>query len=106
MSSALLPATSSSPFSSSFSIVISPAMLSVASSVFPVRITSSVQSSVRSERHDLRNQPPMSYKEMMARAFSAVIDPRSYDEAMRSKNSKQWEIEMEAEIASIVKNDC
>ena len=42
----------------------------------------------------------------MARAFSAVIDPRSYGEAMKSGNSKQWEIAMEAELASIVKNDC
>src|SRR5436190_11830888 len=43
---------------------------------------------------------------MMACAFSAVIDPHSYGEAMRSGNSKQWEIAMESEIASIVKNDC
>ena len=42
----------------------------------------------------------------MARAFSAVIDPRSYGEVMKSGNSKQWEIAMEAELASIVKNDC
>ena len=43
---------------------------------------------------------------MIAQAFSAVVDPRSYSEAMNDKNSKQWEAAMAAEIASIVKNDC
>jgi hypothetical protein len=38
--------------------------------------------------------------------FSAIVEPQSFSEAMNGENSKQWETAMEAEIASIVKNDC
>jgi len=43
---------------------------------------------------------------MFTQAFSAIVEPRSYSEAMNGVNSKQWETAMDAEIASIVKNDC
>jgi len=56
--------------------------------------------------HKLRDLPRVSYKGMVARAFSAVTEPRSYREAKRSKNWKKWEKAMIAELASIEKNDC
>ena len=61
---------------------------------------------VRSGPYGLRERVPRSFKGMFAQAFSAIAEPRSYSEALDGENSKQWETAMEAEIASIVKNDC
>ena len=60
----------------------------------------------RNEEYLLCARKPISYKVNVARAFSAIVEPHSYDEAMNGENSKQWESAMEAEFASIVKNEC
>ena len=101
----LSPAASPSPTPYSTPAAVSPEVPPVAPPESPVRKIPPVEPSSRSERRGLRDQPPVSYKGMIARASSGVA-PRSYAEAMRSKDSKKWEIAMDSEIQSIVKNDC
>jgi len=85
----------------------SPAATSPAASpVIPAKNPARIQTPPRNHSSGLHKIAPISYKGMIAQAFSAVVDPRSYSEAMNDKNSKQWEAAMAAEIASIVKNDC
>jgi len=104
----LPPATSPSMSPPPSPLSVSPVLSPVGDppdSPIQIPATQSVRPLPAERGHRFRDLPPVSYKGMVAQAFSAVTEPRSYREAKRSKNWKKWEKAMASEIASIEKND-